>query len=29
MSKIGNVNWGFQVFRLGWFGMPVDEQDKD
>lgn len=29
MTKIGSVNWGFQVFRLGWFGMPVDEQDKD
>jgi hypothetical protein len=29
MTKIGNVNWGFQVFRLGWFGMPVDERDQD
>jgi hypothetical protein len=29
MQKIGSANWGFQVFRLGWFGMPVDELDKD
>jgi hypothetical protein len=29
MTKIGNVNWGFQVSRLGWFGLPVDEQDED
>jgi hypothetical protein len=29
MTKIGNLNWGFQVSRLGWFGMPVDEQDQD
>ncbi len=29
MQKIGSANWGFQVFRLGWFGMPVDERDKD
>ena len=29
MQKIGSANWGFQVFRLGWFGMPVDELDKE
>jgi hypothetical protein len=29
MQKIGTTNWGFQVFRLGWFGMPVDELEKD
>jgi len=29
MQKIGTANWGFQVFRLGWFGMPVDELEKD
>lgn len=29
MTKIGNANWGFQVFRLGWFGTPVDETDED
>jgi hypothetical protein len=29
MQKIGNVNWGFQVFRLGWFGTPVGEPDNE
>jgi hypothetical protein len=29
LTKIGNVNWGFQVFRLGWFGMPVDDPDEE
>jgi hypothetical protein len=29
IQKIGTANWGFQVFRLGWFGMPVDELEKD
>jgi hypothetical protein len=29
LQKIGNVNWGMQVFRMGWFGLPVDEPDNE
>lgn len=29
MPKLSNVNWGFQIFRNGWFGMPVAEPDNE
>jgi hypothetical protein len=29
MQKLGNVNWGFQAFQVGLFGIPMADPDDD